>query len=131
VLPVGTREEARRLLEWILPGTPGERMPPPSRARLKTPLRFHYLSWGRNDAFVVTTSGRVARVTDWVPLSKVQSLRWVCGPMQRRLRLATIHVDTAGRNVHAAIRDRDATEACEILAGLIASCRTARRTHGP
>lgn len=131
VLPVGTRDEARRLLERILPDAPPDRIPAPTRARLKTPLRYHYLSWGRNETCVVTTSGRVARVTDWVPLAKVQSLRWVQGPVQRRLRLATIHVDTAGRNVHAAIRERDATEVDRILAELITLSRTARRgTHG-
>jgi putative membrane protein len=128
VLPVGTREEARRLLEHIVPDAPPDRIPPPSRARLKTPLRYHYLSWGRNETCLVTTSGRVARITDWVPHAKVQSLRWVQGPVQRRLRLATIHVDTAGRNVHAAISDRDTGEVDRILPGLIASCRAARRS---
>ncbi|MFL5796809.1 MAG: PH domain-containing protein [Actinomycetota bacterium] len=127
VLPVGTREEARLLLERIMPDAPSDRIPAPSRVRLKTPLRYHFLSWGRNEICVVTTSGRVARVTDWVPLAKVQSLRWVQGPVQRWLRLATIHVDTAGRNVHAAIRDRDAAEIDGILAKLIALSRTARR----
>jgi putative membrane protein len=126
VLPVGTREEARRLLERIVPNAPPDRIPPPSRARIKTPLRYHYPSWGRNETCLVTTSGRVARITDWVPHAKVQSLRWVQGPVQRRLRLATIHVDTAGRNVHAAIRDRDTGEVDRILPGLIASCRAAR-----
>ena len=128
VLPVGTREEARRLLERIVPDAPPDRIPPPSRARLKTPLRYHNLSWGRNETCLVTTSGRVARVTDWVPHVKVQSLRWVQGPVQRWLRLATIHVDTAGRNVHAAIRDRDTDEADRILPELIALCRAARRS---
>jgi putative membrane protein len=131
VLPVGTREEAARLLEIIVPERPADRSPPPSRARLKTPLRYHNLSWGRNETCLVTTSGRVARVTDWVPNAKVQSLRWVQGPMQRLLRLSTVHVDTAGRNVHAAIRDRATDEANRILPELIALCRAARRSpHG-
>ncbi len=127
MLPVGTREEARLLLDRIVPDAPADRIRAPSRARWKTPLRYHYLSWGRNETCVVTTSGRVARVTDWAPLAKVQSLRWVQGPLQRRFRLATIHVDTAGRNVHAAIRDRDTDDSDRILIDLIASCRTARR----
>jgi Tol biopolymer transport system component len=131
VLPVGTREDARRLLEIIMPDAPSDRIRPPSRARLKTPLRYHNLSWGRNETSLVTTSGRVARVTDWVPHAKVQSLRWVQGPVQRRLRLATIHVDTAGRNVHATIRDRDTGETDRVLPELIALCRAARRSsHG-
>ncbi len=127
VLPVGTSAEARRLLEWLVPGAPGDRSPAPTRARLKTPLRYHYLSWGRTETCALTTSGRVARVTAWVPLAKVQSLRRVQGPLQRWLRLATIHLDTAGGNVHAAIRDRDSAEADRILADLVASCGVARR----
>jgi putative membrane protein len=65
-------------------------------------------------------------VTAWVPFEKVQSLRYVQGPVQRRLRLATVHIDTAGRNVHAALRDRDVAEAAQALADLIELCRAAR-----
>lgn len=63
-------------------------------------FRYHNLSWGHNQTCVVTTTGRVTRITACVPLAKVQSLRRVQGPAQRRLRLATIHLDTAGRNIH-------------------------------
>jgi putative membrane protein len=127
VLPVGSRAVGLDLLARILPGTPGERLRPPRRARWKTPLRYRNLSWGRNDDYVVTTSGRIRRVTAWVPFEKVQSLRRVEGPVQRRLRLATIHVDTAGRNVHASLRDRDRSEADGALDELIALARAARR----
>ncbi len=127
VLPVGTREEARRLLGRILPDAPVERIRPPSRARWKAPFRYHYLSWGHNEHCAVTTTGRLARVTSWVPLTKVQSLRLVQGPVQRRLRLATIYLDTAGRAVHAAIRDRDDAEARAQLGELTVLSRAARR----
>ncbi|MGN6429257.1 MAG: PH domain-containing protein [Gaiellaceae bacterium] len=125
-LPVGGVDLAQMLLERILPEAPTDRRPPPKRARLKSPLRYHYLSWARNDACVVTTSGRLARATDWIPLAKLQSLRRVEGPIQRRLRLVTIHLDTAGRNVHAAVRDRDAAEGDAALCELIELARTAR-----
>ena len=75
----------------------------------------------------MTTSGRLRRVTAWVPFEKVQSLRRVEGPAQRRLRLVTIHVDTAGRNVHASLRDRDRAEADRALEELIGLARAARR----
>lgn len=127
VLPVGTREEAGRLLRHLLPDAPSELRPAPSRARLKSPLRYHNLSWGRNQRYAVTTTGRLARVTAWIPLGKVQSLRLVQGPLQRRLRLATIHLDTAGRNLHSAIRDRDADEARQALQELTGLARAARR----
>jgi putative membrane protein len=127
VLPVGGQVEARRLLERILPDAPADRQPPPPRARLKSPLRFPNLAWGSSDTCAVTTTGWPARVTAWVPLQKVQSIRLVQGPIQRRLRLATIHLDTAGRRVRAALTDRDEGEADQVLADLIAKCRIARR----
>jgi putative membrane protein len=126
VLPVGGRDLAQALLERILPDAPAERLPAPRRVLLKSPLRYHYLSWGRTDTCVVTTSGRVARTTDWVPLGKVQILRRGQGPIQRRLHLVTIHLDTAGRNVHAALRDRNDAEADAALGDLVELARAAR-----
>jgi len=72
-------------------------------------------------------TGRVRRVTVWVPLEKAQSLRLVEGPLQRRLRLVTVHVDTAGRALHAALRDRDRDEGREALSELVGLAQTARR----
>jgi len=126
VLPVGSHQEAESLLARILPDAPRERTRPPSRALWKAPLRYHNLSWGHNERCAVTTTGRLARITSWVPLTKVQSLRLVQGPAQRALRLATIYLDTAGHSVHAAIRDRDASEAREQLGELTVLCRAAR-----
>ena len=127
VLPVGTKQDAEWLLSRILPNTPSARIRPPVRARWKAPLRYRNLAWGHNQSCAVTTTGRIARVTSWVPLTKVQSLRLVQGPLQRSLRLATIYLDTAGHSVHAAIRDRDADEARTQLIELIGLCRAARR----
>ena len=102
-------------------------MRPPRRVFWKSPLRYRALSWGRSETCVATTSGRLRRVTSWVPLEKVQSLRHVQGPVQRWLRLASVHVDTAGRFVHATLRDRDASEAATALAELTDLAREARR----
>jgi putative membrane protein len=93
----------------------------------KSPLRYRFLAWGRSDTCLVTMSGRIRRVTVWVPLGKAQSFRRVQGPVQRRLRLASVHVDTAGRSVHATLRDRDVVEADEALAELVRLGRAARR----
>jgi putative membrane protein len=127
VLPVGSRALAIELLERILPGTPTERLRPPQRARWKSPLRYRNLSWAGNDDYVVTTGGRIRRVTAWVPLEKVQSMRRVEGPVQRQLRLVSIHVDTAGRSIRATLRDRDRAEGDRALADLIRLARAARR----
>jgi putative membrane protein len=127
LLPVGDRSEATRLLAAIFPGVTEERMRPPTRAVWKSPLRYPHLSWGVDEGYAVTTSGRLQRVTDWVPLAKVQSIRWAQGPVQRRLRLADVHLDTAGRRVHAVLRDRDASEATRLMTELPERCRIARR----
>lgn len=131
LLPVGTRTEAAFLLDAIFPGVTKERIRPPRRAVWKSPLRYSHLSWGFDDGYAVTTSGRLRGVTDWVPLAKIQSIRWVQGPVQRKLRLASIHLDTAGRRVHAVLRDRDASEAVRLMDELPKWCRVARlRTDG-
>ena len=130
VLPVGRRPLVEQVLDRIVPDRPQRQSPPPRRVRFKSPLRYRMLAWGGTDTCVVTTSGRVRRVTCWVPLEKVQSLRRVQGPVQRRLNLATVHVDTAGRAVRAALRDRDAGEADQALARYVELARAARRTRG-
>ena len=126
VLPVGSRALAAELLARILPDVPTTQLRPPRRVRFKSPLRYRYLSWGRTDTCVVTSTGRIRRVTDWVPLAKAQSLRRTQGPVQRRLRLASIHLDTAGRSVHATLRDRDVAEADAALTELVRLARLAR-----
>ncbi len=131
LLPVGSHQQAAFLVARVFPGLPQERLAPPARARWKSPLRFRLLSWGANERYAVTTSGRLRRVTDWVPLAKVQSIRLVEGPIQRRLRLSSIHLDTAGRRVHAVLRDRDREEGARLLEELPEQCRRARKLEDP
>jgi putative membrane protein len=126
LMPVGSLEQATWLIDRIMPGLPAERRRPPIRARWKSPFRYPQLSYATNELYAVTTSGRLRRVTDSVPLAKVQSIRQVEGPFQRRLKLASIHLDTAGRSVFAVLRDRDASEAEVLMATLPDACRRAR-----
>lgn len=127
VLPVGSRQLGFELLERILPDVPRPELGPPRRVLLKSPLRFRFLGWGRSDSCVVTSTGRIRRVSAWVPLAKAQSLRRSQGPLQRRLGLASVHVDTAGRSMHATVRDRDVAEADKALGELVELARAARR----
>ncbi|MCU1617313.1 MAG: rane-flanked domain [Frankiales bacterium] len=126
VLPAGSRAEADLLLDRLLPARPGTLRPPPRRARWKSPLRYRWLGVGWNAAAIVVSSGRITRRTTWVPLARVQSLRLVQGPVQRRLRLASLHIDAAGKRLTAVARDRDAREAEQLLSDLGLACREAR-----
>lgn len=127
ILPVGSRAVAAELLREIVPHAPEPTRPAPRRALLKSPLRWRFLAWGRDDQVVVARTGRLRRVTVWLPLEKVQSFRRVEGPLQRRLQLASVHLDAAGRALHATLRDRDRAEADEALADLVDLARSARR----
>ena len=131
LLPVGSRELAMALVARVMPWPLPEPTRPPGRARLKSPLRYQFLAAGYDGRHAITQSGRVRRATDVVPLSKVQSIRWVQGPVQCRLGLATVHLDTAGRNVHAVLRDRDAAEAHTLMRELPDLCRAARQRDVP
>lgn len=154
LLPVGTPEEARRLLVIALlmpddgpPGVPrrpeapfvrhGTLAPvaqawaalsrPPRRARWKALLSYHFLAAGHDGTLAVAVTGRVRRETTWVPLAKAQSVRLVQGPVQRWLGLATVHLDAAGRGARAEFRERGHAEARSLVDDLAALSRSARR----
>jgi putative membrane protein len=127
LLAVGPQHEARLLLRVVL----GEAAPaltkPPRRAWWKAPLSYHYLAAGHDDAVAMAVTGRLRRVTMWLPLAKTQSVRLVQGPWQRRLRLATVHLDAAGRHVRAEFAQRSYAEARPLVDELAALSRSARR----
>ncbi|MGC8474546.1 MAG: PH domain-containing protein, partial [Candidatus Dormibacteria bacterium] len=129
LVPVATRSEVLRVAESIVgPAAREVGTAPPATARLKAPLSYPLLRAGLLDGYAVSVVGRVRRLTTIIPLAKVQSVRWVQGPIQRRLGLATIHLDAAGgRSTGAALRDRSAEEARGFLARLPALCAAARR----
>jgi putative membrane protein len=154
LLPVGTQDEARRLLTVIVrggdpPGTPRHpeapflrhgasgALPatggwpaltkPPGRARWKAPLSYHFLAAGHDGTLAVAVTGRVRRETTLVPLAKTQSVRLVQGPLQRWLGLATVHLDAAGKRVRAEFRERQQEQARSLVGDLAALSRSARR----
>ncbi len=126
LIPVGSLAEAERMLGELLTAPPRPARRAPARARWKAPLSYHFLAWAGDERYAAASRGRVCRKTTWIPLEKVQSIRWVQGPVQRRLGLASVRLDVAGRRVTASIQDRDAADAGEILARLPDLARQAR-----
>ncbi|GAC1342978.1 MAG: hypothetical protein NVSMB29_15230 [Candidatus Dormibacteria bacterium] len=130
LLPVGTREEAAWLLSRALPGAGaglGAGTSPPRRALLRAPLAYHYLRVWLDERHLAARTGRLRPATVIIPLEKIQSLRLRSGPWQRRLRLASLHVDSAGRRWQAAASCRDADEAAALLDRLSGLAGSARR----
>ncbi|HEV3295034.1 MAG TPA: PH domain-containing protein [Streptosporangiaceae bacterium] len=133
LLPVGHHDQARYLLALALPVTAGPGpglIRPPRQARWKAPLSYHFLAAGHDHAIAVAVTGRLRKVTTWVPLAKAQSVRYVQGPVQRWLGLATVHLDAAGHHVRAEFRERPQPQARLLVDELAALGRAARRA-GP
>ena len=101
LLPVGRCEVADRLFSSLLGLRQFELSRPPHRAWWKAPFSYHFLAAGCDGSVLAATTGRFKKVTTWVPLEKVQSVRRMQGPVQRRLHLVTVHADAAGRGVRA------------------------------
>jgi len=131
LLAVGSPAEAARLIRLAVGDETPELSRPPSRARWKAPLEYHFLAAGHNGSLAVAVRGRVRRVTTWVPLAKAQSVRYVRGPLQRRLGLANVHLDAAGRHARADFAQRGEEEAVRLVDELAALSRTARRLTSP
>lgn len=130
LLPVGSREQAAWLLARVLPGAgvePPAGSGPPRRARWRAPLGYHLLAAWDDERYVLARTGRVRPDVVVVPLDKVQSVRLTQGPLSRRLRLATVHADTAGRSWQAVARARDEDQARALVDRVAARARTARR----
>jgi putative membrane protein len=126
LLPVGSREQAEWLLGRIVADHQVPLTPPPRRAMVRAPLSYHFLAAGRNRSCAVSVSGRVRRLTEIVPLAKVQSIRYAQGPFQRFLDLASVHLDVPGRRTSVRWCHRANTEAEQLVEVLPAECEAAR-----
>jgi putative membrane protein len=99
---------------------------PPRRASWLRPFARPWLAFGMDDRLVVSRAGLFARRTDLVPLARVQSLRLTQGPVQRWLRLASVHADSPVGLVHAQGQHRDHAEARWLVEVGVERARVAR-----
>nr|WP_240940054.1 PH domain-containing protein [Planosporangium flavigriseum] len=127
LLPVADRETAHPVLAEVLgahllapPLTPA-----PTRARWLAPLRYRLLAVGHDRDLVYARDGWLIQRLVITPLARAQSVRVVQGPIQRLLRVADVHVDTAGR-LHVVGEHRDVDEAYALAATLASAARAAR-----
>jgi putative membrane protein len=128
LLPVGDLQTARMIMMEVLPGVDLTALPltsPPLRARWVHPLSQPLLGAGLSREVFAVRHGLLTRQLVAVPYARIQSVRVVRGPVQRLLRLATVHADTAG-GPGAAAHDRDLGEAWALAAELSARARAAR-----
>jgi putative membrane protein len=134
LIPVASRDQTLWLLSRVMPDAHPNPPPdagPPSRARLKAPLSFHFLAAWFGQRYMYARTGRLQKSTIIVPLLKVQSVRLKSGPLQRAFHVATVDVDTAGRRWQASARCRDEVEALEMVRHVSERARLSRRVPPP
>lgn len=134
LLPVATYEEAAEVLRHVLPGSDPLSVPlsqAPRPARRLRPFGWKRLAYGVDEHVVVVREGVLNRNLTTVPHAKTQSVRIVQGPLQRRLGLASVHIDTTPGPVDAVIRHRYAAEARTIVEEQAERARLARKADVP
>ncbi|MGP4109923.1 PH domain-containing protein [Streptomyces sp. 4N509B] len=135
LLPVAPRPLATQVLGRLLPevdvaAAVAAVRAAPRRARWAVPVWRVGYGHGVTDAVFVARGGRLRRVHTLVPHAKVQSVRLTQGPWERRLELATIHVDH-GADGTATARLVDAAYAREEVAAQAERSRLGRRSAAP
>ncbi|WP_427888252.1 PH domain-containing protein [Kribbella sp. GL6] len=131
LLPVGDRAEVAYVLARVLPGfdlSAIEMHPAPARAKWLRPIGWRYLAYGVDEQVMVTTRGWVSRRTSIVLHHKTQSVRLEQGPIQRRLGLADVHVDTPVGPTDAVALHQDQLVAAALVEAQADRARAARRT---
>jgi len=135
LLPVGRRAVAYDLLlTRVLPGVRAgelELVPAPARAGRLRPVGWRYLAAGASGSVFATREGWVRRQLVLMPHAKPQSMRITQGPLQRRLRLASVGLDTTKGPVSVLALHRDAGAARAMLDHEVSLERDARIAAAP
>ncbi|MET1006279.1 MAG: PH domain-containing protein [Propionibacteriaceae bacterium] len=129
LLPVANRDEVAVAMSRVLPGVDLEQVelhPSPRRARWLSWFDFWTLRYGWSDRVLITQHGWLVVERNIVPHAKTQSVRIAQGPLQRRLRLADVHVDTPKGPVNAVAHQLDLVAARELALSQLDRARLAR-----
>ncbi|RLZ04051.1 hypothetical protein CWC38_02525 [Kocuria tytonicola] len=146
VLPVGTWEQVRGVLELVLPLelTPtdlvteglrgiggGENFTTsPRRARWLDPLTWRRTGFAMDEAVLVLRRGRLARHASVVPHHKTQSAALSQGPLERRFGLSDLSVHVTPGSVTTAVAHLDVADARALLERHTQLARAARARVG-
>jgi putative membrane protein len=131
LLPVGTVDVAEYVVGQALPGVVLREIairPVPDRAKWFAPLRRRVIGYHLGPAAFASQDGLLTRRLVIVPYGRIQSVRVRQGPLQRRLRLATVFVDVAGGGQPGVAAHLDVAEARALAIALAEHSRAARAT---
>jgi putative membrane protein len=129
LLPVADLAEVELAVGRALPGFDLDAIelhPSPKRARWLRWFDFWTLRYGWDDRILMTEHGWITHSRDVVPHAKTQSVRIEQGPLQRKLRLADVHVHTPRGPVNAVAHQLDERPARELALSQLDRARAAR-----
>ncbi len=124
VMPAAALEQVFALGEHLLRGDDThveidiaavELTPPPRSARWVDPVSRRFMGAGRDEELAVARSGWFTRSTHAIRHARVQSVRLSQGPIQRRLGLADVHLDSPPGPVQVRARHRAEDDARAIF----------------
>ena len=132
LLPVATWDQVEVVLARILPGLDLAGITlhrPPTRSRIVRPFDSWTFRYGWDDQVMISRAGVLVNDTDIVPHAKAQSVRIEQGPLQRLLRLSSVHVDTPKGPVDLVARQLEPAVARELALTELDRGRAARAAH--
>lgn len=96
LLPVAPRDVAQNLFQQVMAGADPDAVAlaaPLGRVRGRSPVQWRFLRAGADARIAVLVRGRITRRRQVVDHARVQSVRVTQGPWERRLGLASVHLD--------------------------------------
>ncbi|MGH3447438.1 MAG: PH domain-containing protein [Nocardioidaceae bacterium] len=129
LMPVTDRADALRLISMVTGAQLGQTAlsPPGGNARRLDPWAYKLMGVALLDSGAVTSAGRWRRTLFYVPYGRVQSVSARQGPVQRRLRLATVYLDLPSGTQRWEGLHREEGEVGDLVADLSSRARAHRR----
>jgi putative membrane protein len=130
LIPIAPRDEAMRLVAEVLPGVDIDALPfehAPLRSRWRAPWSWRYLACAITPQVIAARSGRITRKVSIALHARVQSVRLVEGPWERRFGLATLYADTAPGPVRVAAKHLALAQVDALASREVELMREARR----
>lgn len=131
LLPVAPREVAESILARVLPGVDLSGLAleaAPAAARRRAWLQWRSLAVGHDERVLAARRGFLTRTLSVVPHARTQSVQVTQGPWQRRLGLASVHVDSTPGPVVVVGLHRLAADARRIAEEQLVRAGAARRS---
>lgn len=131
LLPAGTWAEVETALEAVWPGFRLDQVamqPAAPNARKLHPFIHRSLQWGFDQDVFVARNGGFVHATSVVHHARVQSVHLMQGPLQRRLGLADVKLDTTAGILSACVaHELDETTARQVVLEQMDRCSESRR----